>query len=104
MAVRAAANGRASDKDPVAIDVHHLLRDADQDHQGTLRRNFRMPPVFPRFEFAGWFTSGRTLGVKGGLLHCEGRGEKRSQSKKQIAKFHNCPVSTTMEAGHGLPA
>src|SRR5947209_12074656 len=104
MARCAAAYARACDQDAVAINMHRLLRNADQDHEGTLRRNFRVPPIFSRFQFPRGVSGGRTLRVKGGLVHREGSGEKRSQSKKQIAKFHSCPKGTTTEAGPGVPA
>src|SRR5438552_15770276 len=44
MTFRARAHGRAADQNPVAIDVHRLLRNADKEHERTLGRNFRMPP------------------------------------------------------------
>ena len=58
VAFGAGADARAADHNAVAIDVHLLLRNADEDHERTLRRNFRMPPVIAGFKrtsrFAGW--------------------------------------------------
>src|SRR5437868_4384794 len=84
MSVGAGAHGRAADEDAVAINMHHLFRNAHQDHEWTARRKARIPPIFARFQRTRRLAGGRAFRVErrffdslgGGEAECDGGAKK----------------------------
>src|SRR5258708_4684621 len=89
MTLGACTYARAADHNPVAINVHLLLRNADEEHQGTLRRNFRMPPVLAGFKRTSWLASRCAFGVKRWLLHRLASYEESNGNSKNGQEFHD---------------
>ena len=77
-----ALDDAGADQDAVAIDVHRLLRNADKDHERSLWRNFRMPPVLAGLKGSSWFAGGCSFGVKRWFVHRLGRCEESNASSK----------------------
>ena len=72
----------------VAIDVHDLFGDANQDHEWTAWRNLRLPPILSRLERAGRFAGWRTFGMRGGFFYRLGGGEKGDGDGEDRKEFH----------------
>src|SRR5205814_5500718 len=82
------AHGGATDQNAVAIYVHHLLRNTNQDHERPLGRDFWMPPILAGLERAGWLTGRRTLGVKGWLFHRLGGCQQANGNGENSYELH----------------
>src|SRR4029077_15171801 len=72
----------------VAINVHRLLWDTHQDHNRTLRRELRLPPILTGFQWPGWFARRSALGVERGPVHRVGGGEQRDSKCNGGQDFH----------------
>jgi hypothetical protein len=51
MAFSSGANGRMTDAHPISVNVHFLVRKADNDNDRSSGRNLRMPNVITGLEF-----------------------------------------------------
>src|SRR5947207_1513187 len=86
--LRAGAHGRATDEDAVAINVHGLLRDADEDHERTARRELRLPRILARLEWPARLAGRRAFGVGGRFFHRLCRGEQSDGEGEDGEDFH----------------
>src|SRR5262249_48920013 len=90
MALGTGTYARTADHNPVAINMHLLLRDADKDHEGTLGRNFGMPPVLAGFKRSRRLTGRCAFCVKRRSLHRSLRGsEEANGNDKNGEESHN---------------
>src|SRR6516165_4857088 len=92
MALGTGTHARAADHDPVAINMHFLLRNADQDHKGTLGRNFRMPPVLARFKRSRRLTGRCAFCVKRRSVHRLRGGASETLRSALYASRRKIPV------------
>lgn len=76
VALRAGAYAGATDQDAVAINIHHLLRNAYQHHERPARRELWSPPIFTWLEWSGRLAGTCALRMEGGLFHRVGGAQE----------------------------